>query len=101
RNYYVFTQPRWEYEINLPADALIPISPVNFYDRIEAAVQVHHGAVDKLIPIEWSRETSSQMQAAGVTLEYYEYRTQTHNFCCESYKWMLDRLVTFLFVHMP
>jgi dienelactone hydrolase len=101
RSYYVFTQPRWEYEVSLPVEALQPISPAFFYDQIEAAVQVHHGALDELVPIEWSRETCAQMQEAGVTVECYEYRTQAHNFCCDSYKWMLDRLVSFLFVHMP
>lgn len=100
-NYYVFTQPRFEYEASLPPDMLLPISPATYYARIEVPVQIHHGAADKLIPIEWSRETCKAMQAAGVTVECYEYRTQTHNFCCDSYQWMLDRLVSFLFVYMP
>lgn len=101
RNYYVFGQPQWEEEIGIPAQDLQPVSPVFHYNRIEAAVQIHHGAVDDLIPVEWSRETCQQMQEAGVTVECYEYRTQMHNFCCDSYKWMLDRIVTFLFIHMP
>lgn len=101
QNYYVFTQPRWEYEVNLPPEDLLPISPSYHFDRIEAPVQLHHGAKDVLIPVEWSRETCEQLRNAGITVECYEYRTQTHNFCCDSYKWMLDRIVTFLFIHMP
>lgn len=100
-NYYVFTQPRWEQEITIPPEMLLPISPVYHYEKIEAAIQIHHGAKDSLIPIEWSRETCAQMQTVGITLECYEYRTQTHNFCCDSYKWMLNRMVSFLFIHMP
>lgn len=101
QNYYVFAQPRFEFEASQPADAVLPISPSTYYNRIEAAVQIHHGVADKLIPVDWSRETCAAMQAAGVTIECFEYRTQTHNFCCDSYKWMLDRLVSFLFVYMP
>ena len=101
RTFYTFSgQTRWKYEITIPPEQLGPISPVYHYDRIEAAVQIHHGRQDHLIPVEWSHETCSQMKEAGVTVECYDYRTQTHNFCCDSYQWMLDRIVSFLGIYM-
>ncbi|HLF91035.1 MAG TPA: alpha/beta fold hydrolase [Anaerolineales bacterium] len=100
--FYTFSgQTRWSYEITVPPEDLIPISPMYYYDRIEAAVQIHHGELDSLIPVDWSRETCDQMKEAGVTVECYDYRTQTHNFCCDSYKWMLDRLVAFMDIYLP
>ena len=102
RTYYTFSgQTRWQFEFTVPEEELLPISPVYHYDRIEAAVQIHHGAQDTLVPIEWSQETCATMQDAGVIVECYDYRTQTHNFCCDSYQWMLDRIITFLDVHLP
>jgi uncharacterized protein len=100
--YYAFSgQTRWNFEITVSPEDLLPISPVYHYDRIEAAVQIHHGQKDSLIPIEWSRETCAKMQDAGVTVECYDYRTQTHNFCCDSYQWMLDRIVAFMDIYLP
>ena len=100
--FYTFSgQTRWNYEITVPPEDLIPISPMYYYDRIEAAVQIHHGELDSLIPVDWSRETCAQMKDAGVTVECYDYRTQTHNFCCDSYRWMLDRLVSFMDIYLP
>lgn len=100
--FYTFSgQTRWNFEITIPPEKLEPISPSYHYDRIEAAVQIHHGELDTLIPVEWSRETCEQMKAAGVIVECYDYRTQTHNFCCDSYQWMLDRIVAFFDIYLP
>jgi dipeptidyl aminopeptidase/acylaminoacyl peptidase len=100
--FYTFSgQTRWQYEITIPPEELTSISPAYHYDRIEAPVQIHHGLQDTLIPIEWSRETCAQLQEAQVTVECYDYRTQTHNFCCDSYQWMLDRIVAFLDIYLP
>lgn len=68
-------------ELNVPVDALKSISPMYFFESITAAVSIHHGGADELVPMEWSVTTCGQLQALGkdVTCQYYENMPHTFN----------------------
>lgn len=66
-------------ELNVPAEALTNISSMYFFGNITAAVSIHHGTADALVPFDWSVTTCGQLQALGkdVGCQYYENMPHT------------------------
>ena len=66
-------------ELNVPVEALQTISSMYFFQNITAAVSIHHGTADALVPMDWSVTTCGQLQALGkdVQCQYYEDMPQT------------------------
>jgi dipeptidyl aminopeptidase/acylaminoacyl peptidase len=56
------------------------ISPMNYYYRITAAVQIHHGTADTTAPMSWAAETCDFLQAAGVSVRCVYYKNAEHIF---------------------
>jgi uncharacterized protein len=67
-------------ELNAPEEAFQRISPVNFFDRIQAAVSIHHGEEDPDVPPVWSAETCRQLKNLGVDVECFTYPGEAHTF---------------------
>lgn len=55
------------------------ISPYAYLDFIAGPVSVHHGTADASVPLEFSHEIRDALQAAGKSVEYYEYPNADHN----------------------
>jgi dipeptidyl aminopeptidase/acylaminoacyl peptidase len=55
------------------------ISPSEYAADLSGPVQLHHATGDVEVPIEFSRDLNERIQAAGGTVEYYEYRGDNHN----------------------
>lgn len=55
------------------------ISPNAYVTEISGPLQLHHGANDTDVPVEWSRTLNTQLQAVGGAVEYYEYAGDNHN----------------------
>ena len=73
-------QTRGLEELNIPVDALPVISPMYFFDRITAAVSIHHGTADQLVPMQWSQTTCEQLQALGKDVRCHYYENMPHTF---------------------
>lgn len=82
-------------ELGIPDDALQRISPVHYLDRIEAAVSIHHGAADELVPPEWSQELCEQLWALGKTVECFSYEGQPHTFYGDGDRLFIQRTIAF------
>ena len=67
-------------ELNIPLDALPRISSMYFFDQITAAVSIHHGTGDQLVPLEWSVQTCDQLTALGKNVECVYYENLPHTF---------------------
>jgi dipeptidyl aminopeptidase/acylaminoacyl peptidase len=67
-------------ELNVPLDALPRISSMYFFDRITAAVSIHHGTADALVPPEWSVLTCEQLTSLGKNVECTYYENLPHTF---------------------
>ena len=65
-------------ELNVPEQALQRISPIYYFDRIQAAVSIHHGGSDELVPLEWSQDLCQRLQKLGTTVECFTYKGQPH-----------------------
>jgi len=67
-------------EANIPVAALDRISPMYFFQNITAAVSIHHGLADQLVPVEWSQLTCDQLKALGKNVECHYYENMPHTF---------------------
>jgi uncharacterized protein len=64
----------------LPPLVFLSTSPQNFYKDITAAVDIHHGMVDSVIPLSWSQNTCQQLKTLGKTVNCYYYEGMEHIF---------------------
>jgi dipeptidyl aminopeptidase/acylaminoacyl peptidase len=67
-------------ELNVPGEALARISPMYFFENITAAVSIHHGTADALVPLDWSVTTCDQLTALGKIVECHYYQDMPHTF---------------------
>ncbi|MEW6084775.1 MAG: alpha/beta fold hydrolase [Chloroflexota bacterium] len=67
-------------ELEIPTDELTRISSMYFYDQITAAVSIHHGKADTLVPLEWSVMTCEQLVSLGKNVECVYYENMPHTF---------------------
>jgi dipeptidyl aminopeptidase/acylaminoacyl peptidase len=88
-------QTRGLEEMNVPVDALINISPMYFFDNITAAVDIHHGTADALVPIQWSQTTCEQLQALGKDVNCQYYEDMPHTFYGEGDQQFIQNTIQF------
>jgi dienelactone hydrolase len=67
-------------ELSAPDEVFPLISPINYLDRIQAAVSIHHGANDVDVPLEWSNDLCQRLQVLGKQVECFTYAGQAHTF---------------------
>ena len=63
-----------------PASALAKISPSNYLGEITAPISIHHGGLDEVVPIEWSRGLCETLTNIGKEVQCREYPDQPHTF---------------------
>jgi uncharacterized protein len=73
-------QTRGLAEQNIPVEALSRISPMYFFENINAAVSVHHGKADELVPMSWSVTTCEKLTQLGKRVECFYYDNMPHTF---------------------
>ncbi len=67
-------------EANIPNEALNRISPMYFFENITAAISIHHGLADQLVPVEWSQLTCDQLTVLGKNVACHYYENMPHTF---------------------
>jgi dipeptidyl aminopeptidase/acylaminoacyl peptidase len=67
-------------ELDVPVEALTTISPMYFFGNITAAVSIHHGRADALVPLDWSVTTCTELQSLGKDVECQYYENMPHTF---------------------
>ncbi len=82
-------------ELTVPQELLADISPANFYARISVPLSIHHGDADAIVPLAWSQELCSQLQALGKPVECYIYPNMAHIFKGQSDNVFVQRSIAF------
>ncbi len=82
-------------ELNTPAQDLANISPFYYLNEIQAAVSIHHGEEDKLVPPEWSEDLCLRLTALGKTVECFSYPNEPHTFIGFGGIQLIERAVDF------
>lgn len=82
-------------ELEVPVSELAGISPINFLDRIHAAVSINHGGSDPLVPLKWSLDLCGRLKALGKSVECYTYKNEPHTFSGEGDQLFIQRSIDF------
>lgn len=56
------------------------ISAINFLDKIQTPILIHHGDQDESVPIEWSGKLVSKLKENKKEITYYTYAGEPHEF---------------------
>jgi uncharacterized protein len=67
-------------KVSAPASTLANLSPSNFLADISAPISIHHGDLDEVVPIEWSRDLCDKLNELGAEVACKEYEGQPHTF---------------------
>lgn len=70
------------------------ISPLTYFEDITAAVQLHHGTADDVVPISFSEKMRKRLKNLGKKVEYYVYPGQKHEFI-EDWPFAAERSLQF------
>jgi dienelactone hydrolase len=73
-------QQRGIAERAVPQAELQLISPVYFFNRIRAAVSIHHSLDDPVVPVQWSMQTCQELKALSRNVECHYYPGMPHTF---------------------
>lgn len=61
----------------------------NYYDWIEAPIQVHQGTADEAVPLKWSEALEKTLREKGKTVKLYVYPGADHNLAGGDNSWNL------------
>ena len=86
---------RGRMELTVPDEALWRIAPIYYLDRIQAAVSIHHGTADELVPPAWSWELCEQLLALEKIAQCLPYPGQPHTFVGEGNRQFIQNMIAF------
>jgi dipeptidyl aminopeptidase/acylaminoacyl peptidase len=93
-------QARGIEELNVPVEALNSISSVHFFENIGAAVSIHHGTADELVPMSWSVTTCERLNLLGKNVECLYYDDMPHTFYGQGEEQFIQNSVDFFNRHL-
>jgi dipeptidyl aminopeptidase/acylaminoacyl peptidase len=82
-------------ELDYPPEAFERISPIDYLDRIQAAVSIHHGKNDPDVPLAWSMDLCQRLQDLGKSVECFTYEDQGHTFYDDGDTLFMGRMIEF------
>jgi len=71
-------------------------SPANYFDWIKAPIQLHQGISDEEVPVAWSDALNKTLTEKGVSVDYYTYPGENHNFQNGSWQTAVERSLDFI-----
>jgi uncharacterized protein len=86
---------RGQDELAVPIEELGAISPINFLDRLQASLSIHHGESDQLVPVQWSLDLCYKLAEAGKVHECVTYPGQPHTFNENGNQDFMQRVIEF------
>jgi dipeptidyl aminopeptidase/acylaminoacyl peptidase len=82
-------------ELSFPEEAFERISPINYLERVRAAVSIHHGENDVDVPLTWSLDLCRRLRDLEKPVECYTYEDQPHTFHGEGDNLFIMQMVNF------
>jgi len=78
-----------------PVEQLPRVSPIYYLEQIQAAVSIHHGVNDEIVPLKWSQDLCQRLQSLGKTVECFDYPKMPHTFYEEGNDLFNQRVIEF------
>lgn len=70
-------------------------NPSNFYDWLNAPIQLHQGGADEAVPQPWSDELYRELQGLNLEISYFAYPGDDHNFAQGNWSLVVERNINF------
>lgn len=86
---------RGQEELAVPAEELLRISPMYYFEWITARVQIHHGRADELVPLAWSVQTCNELALIGLDVACNYYEGMPHTFYGEGNDQFIQNTIVF------
>jgi len=67
-------------EMETPPNVMMYISPLNYFDKINASVKLYHSTSDDIVPSAWAMETCDEMKANNIDVDCFYYIGADHTF---------------------
>ena len=74
------SDPTLQSELQDPPGNPDQISPKNFYQYINAPIQLYHGTADTIVPLAWAEETCETLSSADVNISCKYFPDEGHSF---------------------
>lgn len=74
---------------------VLEYSPENYYDWIEAPIQLHQGEADDAVPLKWSNQFHDAMEDKEKDIEYFTYPGADHNLMPNGWNRAAERSLNF------
>ncbi|OGK20156.1 hypothetical protein A3C23_01485 [Candidatus Roizmanbacteria bacterium RIFCSPHIGHO2_02_FULL_37_13b] len=71
------------------------LSPSQNLNKIKTPVIIHHGDNDELVPYEWSTKLVDKMNDLKLSVNFYSYKNESHNFTRGSKSTLIQRDIEF------
>ena len=88
-----------EEELATPPEEMERIAPIHHLERIEAAVSIHHGDADSVVPPDWSVDLCQRLQALEKQVECFNYPGAPHTFQDATDRLFQQRVIAFFNAH--
>ncbi|MCA9945267.1 MAG: alpha/beta fold hydrolase [Anaerolineales bacterium] len=83
------------FELAASNEKLAAISPINFLERINTPISIHHSEADQTVPIAWSIELCERLRVMGKVVECYTYYATPHTFRGQADELFMERVIRF------
>jgi dipeptidyl aminopeptidase/acylaminoacyl peptidase len=83
-----------------PEGVLYRVSPINYLDRIQAPMSIHHGLEDEVVPVAYSQDLCARLEALAQEFECFMYRDQPHTFVDGGDRLFMRRVSEFFATHL-
>ncbi len=87
-------------EMKTPPDVMKYISPVNYFDKINASVKLYHGTADEIVPMAWAVETCDALKANDIDVDCVYYLDAAHVFYSQYQPEFNDSVLAFFRDHL-
>ncbi|MEX1247256.1 MAG: alpha/beta fold hydrolase [Anaerolineales bacterium] len=88
-------------ELTASDEALQLISPINYFERIQVPVSIHHGDIDDVVPLTWSLELCDVLLSSGKPAECFTYHNMPHTFYGLNDELLIQRSIEFFLRYTP
>jgi len=89
-----------QYNMAVPDAVFQQTSPINFYDRIQAAISLNQGLADLEVPPAWSADLCTRLTALQKAIDCHTYPGQGHIFTGDSNQLFIQRTIAFFNTHL-
>lgn len=76
------------------------VSPINYLEGVEGAIEIHHAKDDSVVNIGYARDLMKQLDGSKIPHTLYEYSSGGHNLSGTSFSIAMQRTVEFYKKHL-